>query len=110
MSRAACSQPPNSKQQTMSSAHFFVAASSGKGLLLERRTAAHPWRLELAFMPPLPSFGRSPAGMFSAPVKHSVGRPSSRLDSHERHIVGHDRLGEALEGERAQLFSCGASL
>ena len=33
-----------------------------------------------------------------------------RLDGREWHVVGHYRLGEALEGERAQLFSCGASL
>jgi NADPH-dependent 2,4-dienoyl-CoA reductase/sulfur reductase-like enzyme len=29
----------------------LVAASSGEGLLTERRTAAQPWRRELAFMP-----------------------------------------------------------
>src|SRR5262245_42062356 len=29
----------------------LVAASSGEGLLTERRTAAQPWRHELAFMP-----------------------------------------------------------
>jgi hypothetical protein len=31
---------------------FLVAASSGEGLLTERRTAAQLWRRELAFMPP----------------------------------------------------------
>jgi len=30
---------------------FLVAASSAEGLLTERRTAAQPWRRELAFMP-----------------------------------------------------------
>jgi hypothetical protein len=30
---------------------FLVAASSGEGLLTERRTAAQPWRRELALMP-----------------------------------------------------------
>ena len=34
----------------------------------------------------------------------------SRLGGRERHIVGHDRLGEALEGERANLFGGDASL
>ena len=29
---------------------FLVAASSSEGLLTERRTAAQPWRRELAFM------------------------------------------------------------
>ena len=29
---------------------FLVAASSGEGLLAERRTAAQPWRRGLAFM------------------------------------------------------------
>ena len=33
-----------------------------------------------------------------------------RLDGRERYVVGHNRLGEALEGERAKLFSCDASL
>ena len=31
---------------------FLVAASSGEGLLTERKTVAHLWRRELAFMPP----------------------------------------------------------
>jgi hypothetical protein len=30
--------------------------------------------------------------------------PKSGLGSREWHVVGHDRLGEALEGERANLF------
>src|SRR6516164_769140 len=34
----------------------------------------------------------------------------SRLGGHERHVVGHYRLGQALEGERAKLFSCDTSL
>jgi hypothetical protein len=33
-----------------------------------------------------------------------------RLDGRERYVVGHNRLAEALEGERAKLFSCDASL
>ena len=33
----------------------------------------------------------------------------SRLGGRERHVVGHDRLGEALEGERANLFGYDAS-
>ena len=33
----------------------------------------------------------------------------SRLDGRERYVVGHYRLGEALEGEWAKLFSCDAS-
>ena len=31
---------------------FLAAASSGEGLLIEGRTAAQPWRRELALMPP----------------------------------------------------------
>ena len=41
------------------------------------------------------------------------GPPSiteSRLDGCERHVVGNYRLSEALEGERAKLFSRDASL
>src|SRR6516165_344791 len=34
----------------------------------------------------------------------------SRLGGHERHVVGHYRLGQALEGERAKLFSCDTPL
>jgi hypothetical protein len=34
----------------------------------------------------------------------------NRLGGRERHVVGHDRLGETLEGERANLFGCEASL
>ena len=33
----------------------------------------------------------------------------SRLTACKRHVVGHYRLGEALEGERADLFGCDAS-
>jgi hypothetical protein len=33
------------------SAHLSLAATSGEGLLTERRTAPQPWRRELAFMP-----------------------------------------------------------
>ena len=32
------------------------------------------------------------------------------LAGRERYVVGHYRLAEALEGERAKLFSCDASL
>ena len=34
----------------------------------------------------------------------------SRSMVRERHVVGHYRLGEALEGERTDLFGCDASL
>ena len=30
--------------------------------------------------------------------------PESELGGRERHVVGHYRLGEAFEGERAHLF------
>ena len=33
----------------------------------------------------------------------------SRLGGHERHVVSHYRLGEALEAERANLFGYDAS-
>src|SRR3954471_4671278 len=33
-----------------------------------------------------------------------------RLDGRERYVVGHNRLAEAFQGERAKLFSCDASL
>src|SRR5205823_11872231 len=32
-----------------------------------------------------------------------------RLRGRERHIVGHNRLGKAFQGDRANLFSCDAS-
>src|SRR5262249_40220982 len=38
-----------------------------------------------------------------------VDNAESRLASHERHVVGNDRLGETLQGERANLFSRYAS-
>ena len=41
---------------------LFVAATSGGGLLTERRTAAQPWRRELVFMPPHLPFA-IPAGI-----------------------------------------------
>ena len=31
------------------------------------------------------------------------------MDGREWHVVGYYRLGEALEGERAKVFSCDAS-
>jgi hypothetical protein len=34
----------------------------------------------------------------------------TRLHSREWHVVGHNRLGETLQGERANLFGCDASL
>src|SRR5215468_8082748 len=34
----------------------------------------------------------------------------SRLGRRERHVVGHYRLRETLESDRAKLFSCDASL
>jgi hypothetical protein len=34
----------------------------------------------------------------------------SRLAGRERHVVGHDRLGESLQSERANLFGCDTSL
>ena len=33
----------------------------------------------------------------------------SRLDGRERHVVGHYRLGETFQGERAELFERDAS-
>ena len=49
-----------------------------------------------------------------APIWSSTRRPSfadaeSRLATCERHVVGHYRLGEALESECANLFGCDAS-
>src|SRR5215475_6617800 len=39
-----------------------------------------------------------------------VDNAESRLASHERHVVGNDRLGETLQRERANLFSRYASV
>ena len=39
-----------------------------------------------------------------------VDNTERRLDGRERYVVGHNRLAEAFEGERAKLFSCDASL
>src|SRR5262245_39355473 len=40
----------------------------------------------------------------------AIDNTKSRLGSRERHVVGHYRLGKTLEGERAKLFRCDASL
>jgi hypothetical protein len=78
------------------------------------------WRKNgLAFRRNLPASPRrlgSTAGEAGGAVPHSntlwaaFDNTKSWLDGRERHVVGHNRLGEALEGERAKLFSCDASL
>ena len=40
----------------------------------------------------------------------SFDNPECGLGSRERHVVGHYRLGEALEGKRANLFGYNTSL
>ena len=49
-----------------------------------------------------------------AAIRSSIRCPSfdnaeSGLTTYERHVEGHYRLGEALEGERTNLFGCEAS-
>ena len=40
----------------------------------------------------------------------SFDNVESDLTTYERHVEGHYRLGEALEGECANLFGCDSSL
>src|SRR6516165_7101483 len=56
---------------------------------------------------PLLSLMERPGG--SVALCPSSDNAESRLTTYERHIVGHHRLGEALESERANLFGCDAS-
>jgi hypothetical protein len=47
----------------------------------------------------------APGGSAQRPFGQALGAPpSSRLTAYERHVVGHYRVGEALEGEHANLF------
>jgi hypothetical protein len=71
---------------------FLVAASFGEGLLTERRTAAQPWRCELAFLP------------HSRPSTHSgfeplaaSAQPSSRAESAMVGLTGRNKL-KAISG------------
>jgi len=50
------------------------------------------------------------AAIWSSTRCPSFDNAESRLTTYERHVVGHYRLGEALEGERANLFGYDASL
>jgi hypothetical protein len=49
------------------------------------------------------------AAAWSNPRWASFDNAESRLTTYGRHVVGHYRLGEALEGERANLFDKDAS-
>ena len=84
-----------------------VAAHSGEGLFTERRTAAQPWRRELVFMPhrrrrASPRRERIAAIWLSA--RPTPLDDAESLSTDKRHVVGHYRLGESLQGERAHLF------
>ena len=50
------------------------------------------------------------AWIFIRRVQRQAQEGCFRLDDRERHVVGHYRLGEAPEGERAKLFGCDAAL
>jgi hypothetical protein len=65
-------------------------------------------------VPPLPSLGEQPGRRMQRPHSNTLwvapfDNTESRLGERQRHVVGHYRLGEALEGERANLFGCDAS-
>src|SRR5262245_24115266 len=47
---------------------------------------------------------------YSNALRAAFDNTESRLNARERHVVGHNRLGEALQRERANLFSCHSSL
>jgi hypothetical protein len=42
--------------------------------------------------------------MWSSARRSPFDNAESRLTTYEWHVVGHDRLGETLEGERADFF------
>ena len=44
------------------------------------------------------------AAIWSSAWRSPLDDAESRLTTHGRHVVGHYRLGEALESERANLF------
>src|SRR5262249_20304664 len=67
------------------------------------------WSCPIGVLERSPSGGRIAAIRLSARCP-SVDNTERRLDGRQRHVVSHYRLGEALEGERAKLFSCDASL
>src|SRR5215471_2836166 len=54
---------------------FLVAASSGEGLLTDRRTAAQPWRQEPLFVP---QSGLACAQRSNAVTRHFVLRDAER--------------------------------
>jgi hypothetical protein len=47
------------------------------------------------------------AAIWSSAWRSSFDDPESRLTTYEWHVVGHYRLGEALEGQRADFFERG---
>jgi len=57
---------------------------------------------------PLPSLGEQSSGNVQLPHSNTLRAPfdntESWLGGRERYVVGNYRLGEALEGERANLF------
>jgi len=85
----------------------------GEGPLREPTPAVQPLPRERVFVPPWASLSERPAeadnGHLLSARRAPFDNPESRLTADERHVVGHYRLGEALEGERADLFGCDAS-
>ena len=59
--------------------------------------------------------GKKPSNHRMTPPSNGLRAPpfnnaEKRLDGPERYVIGDNRLGEALEGERAKLFGCDAAL
>ena len=91
-----------------------VAPRPRDGPLTEPTADAQPWRRERVLMP-LSRHLTSAQRERVAAIRSSIRCPSfdnaeSGLTTYERHVEGHYRLGEALEGECTNLFGCDASL
>src|SRR5881394_240229 len=69
---------------------------------------ADPSRPHMAVDDALRSFGIQQRPRSNA-LWAAFDNTEGRLRGRERHIVGHNRLGKAFQGDRANLFSCDAS-
>ena len=102
--------PANGRKRRVSP----VAPRPRDGPLTEPTADAQPWRRERVLMP-LSRHLTSAQRERVAAIRSSIRCPSfdnaeSGLTTYERHVEGHYRLGEALEGECTNLFGCDASL
>src|SRR5262249_6271032 len=86
---------------------------SGDRLLSEPTAGSQPWRREPLFVPDRRHRASARRERIAA-IWLSTRRPpfdnaESRVTTYKRHVVGHYRLGESLQGERANLFGCDTS-